>query len=266
MSGRTRYGDLLQDASRHILAASVAVERDRFANRAAAEQAVSACRDLFHALGRHGTQLFGTDARVAGIRATGIASTPDRAALRLVDELATIGRRSLGVVPHSTDVAATSWATAAICVRAASDLLATHRGMDGVWRSPYGQILDEPSVRAVGFAEMAGLVIPVAEAATHLGLRTGQAGLSQRQVARLVPHLESLTDVAIEVRRLGTLSHGASGLTSLEVARPGVRLGDPVVELGDRLARLHRVAWQLTREPHVGRHAGGLCRSRRARP
>ena len=38
----------------------------------------------------------------------------------------------------------------------------------------------------------------------------------------------------------------------MEVARPAVRVDDPVVELGDRLARLHRMAWQLTREPHVG--------------
>jgi hypothetical protein len=104
----------------------------------------------------------------------------------------------------------------------------------------------------VGFAELAGLVVPVAEATNYLGLRIAQAGISQRQVARLVPHLESLTSVAIEVRRLGILPHGGSQLTSLEVARPGVRLGDPVVELGDRLARLHRVAWQLTRKPHVG--------------
>jgi len=29
-------------------------------------------------------------------------------------------------------------------------------------------------------------------------------------------------------------------------------MDDPIVELGDRLLRLRRVAWQLTREPHVG--------------
>jgi hypothetical protein len=41
-------------------------------------------------------------------------------------------------------------------------------------------------------------------------------------------------------------------MAQIEVARPALRVGEPLVELGDRLGRLHRVAWQLTREPHVG--------------
>ncbi|MFZ5850640.1 MAG: hypothetical protein ACOYY2_04505, partial [Actinomycetota bacterium] len=128
----------------------------------------------------------------------------------------------------------------------------THRNVDGAWRSPHAQVLDDPAVRAAGFAQVAGLVVPVAEAATHLGLRAGQAGIGWREVARLVPPTTALVDAAVEVRRLGHRPGGGSSLTSLEVARPAVRMGDPVVELADRLARLHRMAWQLTREPHVG--------------
>ena len=41
-------------------------------------------------------------------------------------------------------------------------------------------------------------------------------------------------------------------LVELEVARPGIRTDDPFVELGDRVRRLRRTAWQLTHEPHVG--------------
>ncbi|MCW2601292.1 MAG: hypothetical protein JWM02_3121 [Frankiales bacterium] len=56
--------------------------------------------------------------------------------------------------------------------------------------------------------------------------------------------------VAVETRRLGGL-FGAP-LATLGVARPAVRSSDPVVEVGDRLARLHRMAWQLTGEERVG--------------
>ena len=252
MTGRTRYGGLLHDASRHVHAASVAIERDQFPGRAAAEQAVTAWRDLLHALNRHGWHLFGSEVRVTGLHATGNAGPQDVAALRLVDELAAVGRRSDADSPSCATPAAASWTAAAMSVRAASDLLATHRDVDGAWRSPYAQILDDPEVRAVGFAELNGLVVPVAEAATRLGQRVGQAGLPLRDAARLVPRTESLLDAAMEGRRLGNASDRRSPFTSLEVARPAVRVGDSIVELGDRLARLHRVAWQLTREPHVG--------------
>ena len=36
------------------------------------------------------------------------------------------------------------------------------------------------------------------------------------------------------------------------MARPAVRTGEPLVELGDRWARLHRTAWQLSRDPRPG--------------
>ena len=252
MTGRTRYGDLLHDASRHICSASIGVERDRFANRSAAEQAVNTWRDLLHALKRHGFRLFGSEVRVTGPRATGNAGAQDVSALRLVDELGAVGRRFAAVSSSCASQAAASWTAAAMSVRAASDLLATHRDVDGAWRSPYAQKLDDPEVCAVGFAELAGLVVPVAEAATRLGQRARQAGLPWRDAAHPLPQTDSLSDAATKVRRLGNATDGRSPFTLLEVARPAVRVGDPIVELGDRLARLHRVAWQLTREPHVG--------------
>jgi hypothetical protein len=78
----------------------------------------------------------------------------------------------------------------------------------------------------------------------------GQSGVDWGVVQGLVPETGPLLEVALETRRLGGL-FGAP-LATLGVARPTVRSGDPVVELGDRLSRLHRVAWQLTREERVG--------------
>jgi hypothetical protein len=257
VTGRTRYGDLLRDAAGHIAAASVAVQRGRFADRYAARDAVSAYRDLLHALNRHGWQLLGSDVRVTGIGGSRDADRREIAAVRLVDELAAVGRRASSDGRQLASAAAAGWMAAAESVRIASDLLSTHREADGAWRSPHAQILDDPAVRAVGFAELAALVVPTAEAATHLGLHAGQAGIGWRDVERLVPQTRTLLDVALEVRGGAGTRRGESPLRSMEVARPAVRLDDPVVELGDRLARLHRMAWQLTRETHVG--AGTLA-------
>jgi hypothetical protein len=61
--------------------------------------------------------------------------------------------------------------------------------------------------------------------------------------------------VAPAARQLRTLcsSSPAQGtLSDMELARPTVRTDHPIHELADRLARLHRGAWQLLREPHVG--------------
>jgi hypothetical protein len=84
-----------------------------------------------------------------------------------------------------------------------------------------------------------------------LSLRVGQAGYDWQAVKGLVPEVGPLFDVALEARALNGLA-GFAPLAAMGVARPAVRSGDPVVELGDRLARLHRVAWQLTREERVG--------------
>lgn len=135
-------------------------------------------------------------------------------------------------------------------MRAATDLLATHRDRDGGWRSPQAELLAGADLRAAAFGELAAISMPVAAAASALGLRVGQSGVAWAHVQRLVPDTGPLLAGAVEARRFGAL-FGAP-LATLGVARPAVRLGDSVVELGDRLARLHRVVWQLTREQRVG--------------
>ena len=83
-----------------------------------------------------------------------------------------------------------------------------------------------------------------------VGQGAGQVGIGWRDVERLVPRTQALVNVALEVRD-GVLG-GRSPRRSMEVAGPALRIDDPVVELGDRLARLYRVTWQLTSERQVG--------------
>jgi hypothetical protein len=247
VTGRAQYGQLIRDAGRHILAASVELEGQQFANRAVAGRAVKAYLDLLHALGRHGRQLVGPDVHLHRADA---ADPRDALGARLVDHLAHVGLRDLGSTKSRAGVAG-SWAAAASSVRAATDLLATHRDAQGAWRSPESAVLDDPSTRGAGFGELAAIAIPVASAGSPLSLRVGQAGYDWQAVEGLVPEVGPLLEVALEARALNGLA-GFAPLATMGVARPAVRSGDPVVELGDRLARLHRVAWQLTREERVG--------------
>lgn len=249
MSGRTQYGDLLRDAGRHILVASVELANEQFADKDTAERAAIVYLDLLHALHRHGRQLMGSELRLRGFGATRDADPRDAAAARLVDHLAHVGRRHFGAEGCDAQVSR-SWAAAASSVRAATDLLATHRDSHGGLRSPEAELLEAPEVRAAGFGELAAITFPVAGAGTTLGMRIREAGCTE--VQRLVPEMAPLLEVAAETRRLGDLGGFSAPLAAMGVAKPNVRSGDPVVELGDRLARLHRVAWRLTREPRVG--------------
>ena len=251
MTGRTQYGELMHAAGQHILTASVDLQGLSFKDPAAARRAVTVYLDLLHALGRHGRQLLGSDAGLRGIRAAGNADPRDVIAAQLADHLAHVGLRDLATGKRNLPVSS-SWAAAGRTVRAATDLLATHRDEGWGWRSPSAALLEDPSMRAAAFGELAAVTIPVASAATPLGLRVGQAGVDWSEVAGLIPNTDPLLEVALEARTLGGLAGFAAPLAELGVARPAVRSGDPITELGDRLARMQRMAWQLTREERVG--------------
>jgi hypothetical protein len=237
-----QYGELVHDAAQHMLKASLELESKAFVDTAAGERAAVAYRDLLHALGRHGQQLFGTDAPIRRIRATVNPDPCEIAAASLVEHLVEAGQRDL-------ESAACGWRSAADAVRAASDLLATHRDRDGGVRSPDSEALNDMAVRAAGHGELASLTLPVGAAANCLGRRLLEVGADAEA---LVPEMQPVQEAARDTRRLVDRVGLGAPLASLEVARPLVRTGDPVVELGDRLARIHRAAWQLGREDWVG--------------
>ena len=154
-------------------------------------------------------------------------------------------------VQCSVDGPGMAWSDAAVSLHAATDLLATHHD-HGQARTPEALQLEEPWVRAAGLAGIGALVGVVLGAERDLVLRAGQAGMAWKEVDRLLPDLSSLRGPARALAAPVDLAPAHGSLRALTVARPGVRTDDPIVELGDRLLRLRRVAWQLTREPHVG--------------
>jgi hypothetical protein len=246
VSDRAQYGELMRAAGSQILSANLLLEAQSMESEVAAQSAAVAYRDLLHALANHGRQLFGGAQNMWAVRAAINADERDAAGLRLVEHLAHIAQKDLARDLQGELAAA--WSEGARAVRAATDLLATFHDAQGAWRAPEAALLEDPSVRAAGFGELACVTIPVTLAATGLERRMEEMGVS----SGLVPDTRNARHVALQVRDLANLSGFGRPLSTLEVAKPAVRSEDPYQELTDRVARLHRVAWQLTREDWVG--------------
>ena len=222
---------------------------------------MAAYRDLAYALARAGSQLLGPAERIAGLRHATRPDLTEVAMLHLVDDLHRLGHpRPFHAAPPARGAGA-AWAEASRTAGAAADLLATHRGPDGQHRTPT-PVLDDPAVRRAGYAQLAALAGPLAGAAPLLARRAVDAGADWTRLEHLLPNAELAAQSATDVRALAragaiakTLANtlaGAERLDTLQVARPAVRTGEPLVELGDRWARLHRSAWQLSRDPRPG--------------
>jgi hypothetical protein len=254
ISGRTTYRDLTNLAARQVATAATSLTSERFADVTSARANLEAYWRLLGAIHGHAWQLVGGTRRVEGITASTTPEPADRAAVRFIDTLARAAHHS----PDrdragATDGAGASWLSAARALGAANDLLASHRDPHGQLRSPDGVLLEDPRFRAAGYAALADLAITVAAADRDLALRSGQAGVPWREVARRLPDLEDMASTARDLARESTLATGGRTLDAdLATARPGVRTGDPVIELSDRIDRLRQNAWQLTHQPRVG--------------
>lgn len=252
-TGRTTYADLMGDAAHHAAVAATALSRERLADSATARATVESYWQLLAALHRHAWQLAGGSRRLDGVAASASPDPGDAAAVRFIDSLAATARHppSWDTTPDGT--VARAWSAAATSVRTASDLLSTHLDPGGFRRTPEAALLDEPRARADGLAGLAELAGSVLAAERDLGLRCGQAAVPWTEVGRRLPDLEPARLAARDLARAAGHSAGErSLLLELEVARPGIRTDDPLVELGDRICRLRQTAWQLTHAPHVG--------------
>jgi hypothetical protein len=68
----------------------------------------------------------------------------------------------------------------------------------------------------------------------------------------VVPDMARLQIAATATRYLCDTGDALRDLRGMALARPDVRIGDPLIEIADRVERLRCVAWQLTRVCSVG--------------
>jgi hypothetical protein len=248
---RATYGELVDAAGGHIAAAAVELALGPMSGPTAAVEAVAAYRRLLRAIYAHTRALFASSHRLHVIAAARSPDPRDAAAVHLVRGLKRFARLR-GELQCTVDGPGVAWREAAISLHTAADLLATHHDHEGGARTPEALQLEEPSVRAAGLAGIGAFAGIVLEAERDLGLRAGQAGMPWKDLDRLLPDLSSLQAVARALADPVEPGPAQCSLRTLTLARPGVRVDDPILELGDRLLWLRRVAWQLTREQHVG--------------
>lgn len=247
------YGDLMRAARRHVADGAVALVTERIPDQEAARAAITAYRNLLASLHDHALVLDGGPRRIDGVRMSGDPSRVDVATVELIDAFAAARIRRRPSSGAETATVGLSWRRADQCVGAAADLLATHRTPSGGWRSPDAEDLDAPAVRSSGILDLANLTDCVLAAHRDLTLRSGQAGLRWTEVARLLPELDGLRTANRRVLTVGDSDPaGRRLLDDLGIARPTIRTGEPLTELGDRILRLRRTAWQLQRNPRVG--------------
>jgi hypothetical protein len=246
------YGELLDQAGTHLATATLALAQHALSSEAAARDAVAAHGRLLAALRAHtATLLGGYPERIAGVRRSVHPDPRDLAAVQMLDALhESVPTESAVSAPPRTEPAI-SWTAAAMALGAASDLLATQRDSQGRWRGPQAWLLDEPDVRAAGLREIASVALVVAGAADQLRVHIRDVNVDGSNLA-VVPDMARLQVAATATRCLCDTGVASRDLRGMALARPDVRIGEPLIEFADRVDRLRCVAWQLTRARSVG--------------
>lgn len=202
------YGELMRDATRQVTVTATLLSSSRLPDPVAAQSAITQWRRLLEACRRHGWAQLGGQTRAAGMRASTQPDPVDVAAAAFADGLARVIRPSgaaaalrLDGQEPVGDVAA-GWARASRLLRAATDLLATHRGPDGVAATPEALLLDTRGVRAHGLHALTGVALPALGVADTLLLRARQAGVPRAAVDARLPMTGAVLDAAVRLRAL----------------------------------------------------------------
>lgn len=268
MNGRTGYGELLRDTTHALAVAQVRLVTTTFSSKSEARRAIAAYRDVAAALATLTGRLVCTGQRF-NILPGHAADDRLRPGARLCDVLESLGK----ALPWTEDKAAeplvAAWATAAQRARAAQDLLGTHWDHIGIQLSPTASALEAIDLRVAAVDQITGLAATLADSAEVLALKAMHVGL-EADANRLRLAAAALRKAIDDChRRIPASELDVDGFALIEVASPLIRTGDPRLELGDRVARLHRYAWQLTRHDRVGigtlvLYAAGGCLVNRA--
>ncbi len=250
------YRELVDAAFSAIGKASFAMMRARFTGDTDAAAAVAAYRDLLDAVHTHIEYLVpSTRQPVPAVASTSVTledlTAPLGASTALLAERA---RRSTAPGnPATLPLPARLWRVAAAKLRAAHDLLDTHRDPDHGWRTPDAWLLDSTRPQAAAVDSLAGFLRTVANSGQALALRA-------READRDVDCADLLNPAPLRIAA-ASLSHHArargpiGALDELTPARETARGPKTAVEpLGNAvhtMTALRQQAWEQARAPHV---------------
>ncbi len=137
---------------------------------------------------------------------------------------------------------------AATAARSAADLIATHRGPAGGWRSPESEVLDDEELLHGAAGRVAGLAFLTTTLRGAIVRALLDARVGSRAIAGLVGDENELQLCASRFARSAPSMSPA--IAGLGVARPVVRSDDePGRQALDRWRRLRTAAWELSTAP-----------------
>ena len=246
----TTYADLLDRVAQQIRAGAEPLRTDRLWTADQALDTIGDFHAVLDAIASHTRRLLWP----AQIRRIGITSHREplppieRAAIALaagIEDFVGAPRPQ----PSQLAPATTPWRGAAMGLRAASDLVATHFDPDGRPRTPDAAATDPRALNA-GLVDLGHLADTILAAEEPLALRALQAGVHKTAVVKQLPGLGRLAYLA---RAMSTIEgHDATARTRLEglpQTWTPISTHDPVTELGDRMHRLRQTTFDMTAKP-----------------
>ncbi|MCB2175245.1 MAG: hypothetical protein KQH57_05530 [Actinomycetales bacterium] len=247
----TSYADLLAGTAEKIRAGAEPLRTDRLWTADEALDTIGDFHALLDAIASHTRRLLWP----AQIRRIGLTSHRDgappseRAAIALAAGIETLVGEAR---PHPSQVSPGTrpWRQAALGLRAAADLVATHFHADGRPRTPDAAAIDTRALDA-GLVELGRLAATVLAAEDPLALRALQAGVRKPVVAKQLPGLGRLADLARDLSAVGDghVSDARAQLEALPQTWTPIRTDDPVTELGDRMHRLRQATFEMSADP-----------------
>jgi hypothetical protein len=245
----TSYRKLIDVAFDGAGRASVAMSQTRFTNQAEGREAVDAYEDLLAAIGSHLEYLVGPT-KVGPGAVGGRSVEPALAHARTV--LAERGRRhpapdQLGDL-HPV---AQAWREAAAGLRAAADLLDTHRGPERQWRTPDAWLLDHPQQTAAALQPLADLTRAVAGSGHTLALRGREVMPGNVTFVELL-NATPLRIAAAGMREYARAHSETSTLDGMRLANATSVPAEAALESAvHTVALLRQQAWEHTRDAQV---------------
>lgn len=242
MSSAT-YGQLMDAAAASIAAGVVDVERNVLHVSERAWVVVGAWQALLQALERHLWAVL-DPRRVPGIELVAGEDGRDWAAVRLLralDPVVSLHR----TLPVPRSGSREPWALARRYVRAATDLLATHRDLEGAPRSPDADAISgDPVARSAALARVGEMVAVVVGVEEQLALRALQAGCEVGRVEYALRKHPSVGRAAWQLAGMDAPPATARSV-GLTVARPEPWGDSEAAEVANRVLRLRQAAWAL---------------------
>ena len=243
----TSYADLLAGTAEKIRAGAEPLRTDRLWTADEALDTIGDFHAVLDAIASHTRRLLWP----AQIRRIGLTSHRDgappseRAAIALAAGIETLVGEAR---PHPSQVspATRPWSQAALALRAAADLVGTHFCFDGRPRTPDAAALDARALDA-GLVGLGRLAATVLAAEDPLALRALQAGVRKAIVAKQLPGLGRLADLARDLGAVddGLIPDATAELDALPQTWTPIRTDDPVTELADRMHRLRYATFEM---------------------